>query len=158
MKIRPAKTSDAVAISALWRELVTYHRQLDPAMPAAAEDGEQRYAARIMNRLDDPYTRVLVAEQDDQLVGFVLALIIDLLPEMFAPDYGGFVADIFVQEAYRGQGVGQALIRDVERWFMDHGVRHYEWYVAAHNPAGRAFWQSLGGRDVMTRMRVELEG
>ena len=42
------------------------------------------------------------------------------------------------------------------QWFRSRGIQHMEWYVAARNRDGRTFWESLGGRDIMVRMRMEL--
>jgi hypothetical protein len=41
-------------------------------------------------------------------------------------------------------------------WFQSRGVIHMEWYVSANNDTGRAFWNTIGGREVMIRMRVDL--
>lgn len=156
--IREMIADDVREIAELWLELVNYHLPIDDAMPVPAVDGVQRYAARLQNSLDDTYAKIYVAEDDaGQLVGFVVAAIVDLLPEMFVIERSGFIADIFVQEAYRGQGVGQQLIEAAEGWFRSRNILHYEWSVAAANHTGRKFWQSIGGREVMIRMRKQLD-
>lgn len=155
--IRPATTSDAPAISRLWEKLVAYHQALDPSMPAAAPDGAARYSRRLIDRLGDSHTCVLVAEADGQVVGYVLGVVVDLLPEMFEQQAGGFLADIFVEEAYRGRGVGRALVQALEDWFRDKGLRHFEWHVAARNKSALAFWEAVGGQSFMVRMRAYIE-
>lgn len=156
--IRPITSDDIYQVAELWLELVTYHQPIDDAMPSPAMDGVQRYAARLQNSLDDTYAKVFVAENtDDNLVGFVVAAIVDLLPEMFEIEKTGFIADIFVIEDYRGQGIGQQLVEAAEGWFRSRQIPHYEWSVAAANQAGYKFWRSIGGRDVMIRMRKELD-
>ncbi|MBC8098511.1 MAG: GNAT family N-acetyltransferase, partial [Armatimonadetes bacterium] len=142
----------------LWEQLVAYHQALDPDLPAAAPNGGTLYTRRLIDRLDDPQTRVLVAVLDDgRVVGYALAVLIDLSPEMFIQVSSGFIADLFVDAACRGQGIGRALVMALRAWFAECGVQHFEWFVAAHNPAGRAFWQAMGGREIMLRMRVTLE-
>lgn len=154
--VRPAVEADAEAIGDLWEELVRFHRYLDPDLPGAASKGGQLYARRIVERLNDTHTRTLVAASDGLIVGYVLGVIVDLVPEMFAPENGGFLADIFVLESYRGQGIGRRLVDSLAHWFRSRGVDHMELYVAARNPSGRAFWDAMGARDVMMRMRVDL--
>jgi hypothetical protein len=44
----------------------------------------------------------------------------------------------------------------MQAWFRERGITHYDWHVAARNPEGLAFWRSIGGREVMIRMRAEL--
>jgi GNAT superfamily N-acetyltransferase len=155
--IRPAKPGDIEAIAKLWEELVAYHRELDAALPVAADDGSEHYSRRIQDSLYNNHTRVLVAEEDGEVVGYILGVLVDLLPEMFIQERGGFVADVYVKPAYRGRGIGRRLVQAIKKWFRSLNVRHFEWYVAAHNPDGIAFWRSVGGRDVMIRMRARLE-
>ncbi|MCU0511693.1 MAG: GNAT family N-acetyltransferase [Anaerolineae bacterium] len=154
MMIRAAKPADAPAIGALWLQLAEYHRGLDDRMPVPAADGAQRYASRIASSLADTHTRVYVAEVDGQPVGYVMGVIVDLLPEMFVEERAGFLADIFVLPSYRQQGTGRALVQALRGWFRARGITHFEWYVASANTAGIAFWQAVGGAEVMLRMRA----
>src|SRR5690554_6059582 len=101
--IRPAVASDAVVIGKLWEQLLAYHQELDDDMPRASLHGGEIYARNIRDRIEDSHTRVYVAEVDGQVVGYALGLVVDRVPEMFEPEAGGFLADIFVEEAYRGQ-------------------------------------------------------
>lgn len=156
--IRVAKREDGEAIGRLWEALVNYHNALDPDLPDAAPDGARMYAQRIVGRLDDTtHTRVFVAEEDGRVVGYVLSVIVDMSPEMFAQTLGGFLADIYVEEAYRRSGIGRALVEAVRDWFRSRGVTYFEWYVAANNAAGHAFWQAVGGRNIMIRMRTNID-
>jgi ribosomal protein S18 acetylase RimI-like enzyme len=155
MTIRPATAGDAAEIGKLWEKLVAYHQALDDDLPRAARDGDRLYARSIANRLHDSHTRVLVAEENDKVVGYVLGVVVDLVPDMFEQEDGGFLADIYVEENYRGRGIGRALVEALADWFKQ-GLHHFEWHVAANNPSGLAFWRAIGGRDLMIRMRTDL--
>lgn len=153
--IRLAREQDCERIGELWRLLAEYHQRLDPAMPRPAVDGAQRYAQRIRASLDDSLTNVFVAEYDAQIVGYVLCMIVDWLPEMFEFEMGGMLADIYVLPDYRGRGIGQALLQAAKDWFAGRGIHYFEWYVATANREGAAFWRAMGGQEVMLRMRAE---
>jgi GNAT superfamily N-acetyltransferase len=155
--IRVVKPEDVDAVARLWEALVTYHRELDSSLPPAAPQGARRYARRLIDRMDDPMSRVLVAEVDGKVVGYVLGVVVDLAPEMFSQEPSGFLADIFVDEPYRRAGVGKALVEALVDWFHEKGLHYYEWHVAARNEDSLAFWRSLGGREVMLRMRAEVD-
>ena len=154
--IRPAAPQDIDAIAQLWLALVGYHREIDPDLPPAAPNGALRYARRLVDRLEDPMTSVLVAETEGKVVGYVLGMVVDLAPEMFAQSPSGFLADIYVDTAYRRHGVGRALVEHLSAWFRDRGLHYFEWHVAALNDDAVEFWRKVGGRDVMLRMRGEL--
>jgi len=154
--IRPANAHDADAVAAMWETLVDYHVDLDPYLPSAAPNGARRYARRLLERVQDPLTQVLIAEVNGVAAGYILGVIIDLAPEMFVQEPSGFLADIFVAESFRRCGVGQALVDSLSMWFKGRGLGYFEWHVAARNAAGVAFWQKMGGREVMIRMRKDL--
>lgn len=154
--VRQARRQDMGAIAKMWAALVAYHQELDPRLPPAAAGGSDRYARRLEERLHDPLTRILVAEIDQQVVGYVLAMVVDLLGEMFVQESCGFVADIFVMPEHRKRGVGRALIDELMVWFANRDVRYYEWHVAARNEAAQAFWNALDGQPVLVRMRAQV--
>ncbi|MCC6801472.1 MAG: GNAT family N-acetyltransferase [Anaerolineae bacterium] len=155
--IRKAQPEDIDTVARLWESLVAYHGRLDPDLPPAAPQGSRRYARRLLDRIDDPMSRVLVTEVDGKVVGYVLGVIVDLAPEMFDQEPSGFLADLYVEEAYRRSGLGRGLVIELASWFREKGVRYFEWHVAARNAESVAFWRSLGGRDVMLRMRADLD-
>lgn len=154
--IRPVTTADAPYIADLWAALVAYHQALDADLPGAAPNGAARYAKRLVQKLDDPATCALVAEEEGRVVGYIMGMIVDLMPDMFAQEAGGFLADIYVDPAYRRNGIGRALVVALQEWFRARQVTHFDWYVAAANTEGLAFWRSMGGREVMVRMRADL--
>ncbi len=154
--IRPATKADTVQIGMMWVKLVAYHNALDERLPSATTNGAALYSQNIEFRLEDSHTRILVAEVGGQIAGYVMGVIVDLVPEMFEPRVGGFLSDIFVEAEHRQHGIGRLLVQDLIAWFRSRGVEYMEWHVSAHNDTGRAFWQSVGGRDMMMRMHLEL--
>lgn len=155
--IRRAVLADTEAIGQLWEKLVQYHQRISPDLPRAAVGGARVYARNLANRLSDSHTRVFVAEHDSIIIGYVLGVVVDLSPEMFEQEAGGFLADIFVEEAYRRQGVGRVLVGSLRKWFMDQQLKYFEWHVAYDNHEGLAFWHAINGRELMVRMRASIQ-
>ena len=154
--IRPADQADITAIGQLWHKLATHHQQLDERLPKPAFDGGELYAKRMASLLEDAYHQILVADHNGQLVGFVLGMIADYMPEIFLPETTGFLADIFVDETYRGAGVGKKLVSALSVWFKSRGIMTMEWYVASENAPARAFWEHIGGKSLIIRMQLTL--
>ncbi len=155
--VRPVNNGDADALGQMWLDLVAYHQNLSDDLPAAARGGQHRYVRRILDRRDDPYTCALVAELNGEVVGFVLGMVVDLVPDIFEQPPAGFLADIYVEPAVRRHGVGRRLVSTLTDWFRTCGIKSFDWHVASDNPEGLAFWHSVGGRDVMVRMRADVE-
>jgi ribosomal protein S18 acetylase RimI-like enzyme len=156
--IRLMKPMDAPAVVELWSSLVAHHRAMTTDLPAAAPNGAARYVKRLIQRLDDPFTRILVAEDNGRVIGFALGTVVDLLPDIFDLEPGGYLADIFVDPLYRQRGLGRGLVRAMLDWFREQQVRYIELSVAVHNEEAIAFWKAVGGREVMLRMRIDVQG
>ncbi len=155
--IRAVTPGDKAAIARMWQALTAYHVALDPRLPDATPGAADRYADRLIERRDDPRTRSFVAEVAGEVVGYILGAIIDLHPDLFRHVESGFIADVFVEPAYRRRGIAQQLVATLNAWFAQQGVRHTEWQVAAANTAGIDFWDAVGGLAIMVRMRMPLD-
>ena len=156
--IRLADEADAARIGRLWLEMVDYHHAFDPLTYRATEDGAIMYAQRILQRLSDPWTHVLVAEVEGDIVAYALGLVADITTEMFQPLRSGLLADIYVMAEHRRKGLGKQLVEKMSHWFGTQKVRHFEWHVSAQNPAAIQFWKAIGGKATMLRMRAEIHG
>ncbi len=156
--IRLAEANDAARIGEMWAEMVQHHAEFDPATFRATENGADLYAQSIRDRLGDPTARVLVAENGGEVVGYVSGIIADITTELFLPLRCGFLADIYVSQAYRRKGLGRELVERLCLWFRDQEVAHYEWHVSAKNRAALAFWRALGGETTILRMRAPAPG
>jgi len=156
--IRLARERDARRIGELWEEMVAYHAQFDPFTFRAAENGAELYERRLLERLDDPLSRVLVAEADGEVAAFASAMIADITTEMFQPLRCGLLADIYVSATYRRRGLGRGLVERLCLWFRDQDVPHFEWHVSARNREALEFWEALGGEPTILRMRANVPG
>lgn len=156
--IRLARETDARRIGELWEEMVVYHAQFDHATFRAAENGAELYERRLLDRLDDPQSRILVAEEAGAIVAYANAMIADITTEMFQPLRCGLLADIYVSEPYRRRGLGQQLVERLCLWFRDQNVAHFEWHVSAKNQEALAFWEGIGGEATILRMRAKVPG
>lgn len=84
--------------------------------------------------------RLLVAEEDGQLLGFV-CLLGPVAPEQdTAGEPYAFMSDLYVREAARRHGVGKMLVERVEDLARDMGVGQLALRVAADNTGARRFY------------------
>ena len=156
--IRLAEAADAPRISQLWTELVAYHAQFDAETFRSTDDGEAAYQRFVEFRLMDSDARILVAEINGELVGFVSGVITNISTHMFLPLRCGLITDIYVRDSQRRRGIGRALVERLALWFRAQGVDYFEWYVSALNPAALGFWRAIGGETTVLRMRATIPG
>jgi GNAT superfamily N-acetyltransferase len=94
--------------------------------------------------LEDERTIFLVAFEDGEPIGFVLA---HHLPRRHDPSAKLLVYEVDVAEAHRRRGVGKALLAELARIAKERGIRRGWVLTDDHNEAGMALYRSAGGRD-----------
>jgi [ribosomal protein S18]-alanine N-acetyltransferase len=87
------------------------------------------------------------AAADAPIIGFIVGQ---------AAGTRGHIITLDVSEAHRREGVGSALLAEIERRFAERGVREIELETATSNEAGVAFWQGHGYRGVGVLRRYYL--
>jgi GNAT superfamily N-acetyltransferase len=127
LSIRPAAPADAEAIAALFT---------DEGYPAGPSDIVERMA-----RFASEYSRVLVAEHDGVLLGF---LALHALPRFEHDDRIVRVLALVVDAGARDRGVGGALMTEAERVATDLGAAFIEVTAGRHRPDAQRLYEALG--------------
>ena len=115
----------------LWQE------QLDPALYALHPDAESRFRLWVAHMAEDPRSTLVVAEEQDRLIGFVLATIERDLP-IYAYEEFAIVREWWVEPDFRRRGVGKALIEHAAADLARAGVRHLRVRTSAADADARA--------------------
>ncbi len=140
--VRPARLADRAAVAALWGALVAEHAALDAAFAVRPGAGAGLPAA-VDRILRDPAAGLWVWEGPEGVAGFCAAER-RTAPPAAAERQRIEITEIAVVPAARREGVGTALAHAALDWARALDVRRVEVRVAARNPAGDAFWRSLG--------------
>ena len=152
--VRPARVSDLPRLSAIYVEMVAFHRALDSRY---ADEATARNEAKdfFNGWLHNPRAAVLAAETGGSVVGFALGAL--QKPHLaVAPVRTGRFDLLAVQEAYRRQGVGTLLANALLAWFRTQGAERVYVSHATANPAAGAFWSRLGFVDFSLTRSLEL--
>lgn len=62
----------------------------------------------------------------------------------FRGESGYFLEDIYIEEAFRGSGIGKALLRAIARRGRERGFTRIDFQVAESNVNALSFYRSLG--------------
>jgi GNAT superfamily N-acetyltransferase len=143
LSIRPARPDDATLIFALVCELADYEN-LQSEMAATPE--------AISTALFAPEPRLFceIAEWNGEPAGFSVWF---LNYSTFRGRHGIYVEDLFVRPAYRGHGIGKALMARLARHCVEQGYARFEWAVLDWNKPSIAFYKSIGAQ-VMDEWRI----
>lgn len=155
MKFRLAQPADAPAIAALhaasWA--TAYAHILSPAWLAheLAGDRLRVWAQRFI--APDPTMRVLLAEDEGGLAGFVcLFLAAD-------PQWGSHVDNLHVRPGLKGQGLGRRLLSAAAQMALDEAPGlGLDLHVYSANMAARGFYTRLGGVESAAEKELAPDG
>ncbi len=154
-RLRAAVRADCAEIVAMVRELAEYERLLHEV-----EMDEARLAAELF--CDRPVVEAVVAEVQGQDGGWSAAGV-----ALFTHNFSTFVGrrgiyleDLFVRPAYRGLGLGLALLRHLAQLCLERQCGRLEWSVLDWNEPAIGFYRSIGARpmDGWTVNRLDRAG
>ena len=127
LTIRPAAEDDAERLAALLT---------DEGYPAGPSDLERR-----IRSFAGQDTRVLVAEQAGEVLGFIAFV---LVPRFETEDRFIRIVTVIIDPGARERGIAKALLADVERLGREEGVAFLEVTAGHHRPDARHLFESVG--------------
>lgn len=157
MEIRPATLADVPAVLPMVRKLCELHRGWDRAKYDFRDGIEEMYRGWLTARATDARAVFLVAEREGRgPVAFLIGTVEREIPIYRLGEFG-FVHDLWVEEAYRNEGVARRLVMHAIEAFGAIGVRQVRLDTAAPNEAARRLFESCGFRASVVEMLREME-
>jgi ribosomal protein S18 acetylase RimI-like enzyme len=153
--IRLAERRDLPTLGRLGAVLVRGHHAFDPDRFMAPDpDIEDGYAWFLGTQLEEAEVVIYVAEQDGAVVGYVYA---GLEPQSWKElrDPAGFIHDVVVDEAARGQGIASRLLETAAIWLEEHGAPRVMLWTAQKNGGAQRLFERAGFRRTMIEMTRE---
>jgi GNAT superfamily N-acetyltransferase len=143
LAIRAAVAADSALIFALVRELADYEK-----LSGDVDATPEAIAAALFSA--QPRLFCDIAEWNGVPAGFSVWF---LNFSTFRGRHGIYVEDLFVRPAFRGKGIGKALMARLAKRCVDEGWARFEWAVLDWNAPGIAFYKSIGAQ-VMDEWRI----
>jgi GNAT superfamily N-acetyltransferase len=142
--IRDAEPADEAAFRKLWADYLAFYKV------TLAEDVTDHTWSRIL----DPASRVAmrVAEVDGQLAGFAIHHFHDST-WVKTPDC--YLEDLFLDETFRGKGIGRALMEDLVALCAQNGWSRLYWHTDEGNLTARKLYDSFVKSDGHVRYRIK---
>jgi GNAT superfamily N-acetyltransferase len=145
LEIRDARPADEHAWLRLWNDYLAFYKvTLDPEVTAST-----------WRRIFDPASplSMRVAEQDGELAGFAIHL---AHPSTWVENNDCYLEDLFLNEKYRGAGIGRALMDDLIAICKKKGWERLYWHTDEGNTRARKLYDSYVKHDGHVRYRIRI--
>lgn len=143
IQIREATKKDLEAILDLWEEFTGNLHMMEPDFFQLKLDARELYRKKLKKQIHLPYYLVLVAKDEEAIVGYHIASI-RYPGEVFVQKPYGHISDLYLQAGYHGQNLGRQLIEYTMGWLIDRGIRDVDVKTFSANPEGVNFWKKNG--------------
>lgn len=132
--IRNARLEDTSLILQMIRELADFEQLLDQV---ATDE------LTLQNSLfsDPKGPEVLIAEENEQPVGFVLFF---HNFSTFLGRKGIYIEDLYIRQKYRGKGYGELILKEICRLAKVRNCGRVEWWVLDWNERAINFYKKIG--------------
>ncbi|MAG34849.1 MAG: hypothetical protein CL878_01145 [Dehalococcoidia bacterium] len=141
--IRRAEAADEGAVVDLWDDVRRFHRELEPHWPRRwlypPPDIRSRLAQNLAAYWRDPDRQtIFVVDTGRRLTGFIRVALMDswLCPAQ--------VQSLYVDDAYRSQGLGRFLMDRALAWCAEQGADEVGLHVSPSNVSAARFYERLG--------------
>lgn len=134
VRIRAATPEDVPTIFELIQALAAYENLSAAVTGTAAELHEHLFGAR-------PYAEVLIAQWEQQIVGFALFF---STYSTFLTRPGLYLEDLFVLPEYRRRGIATTLFHELGKIAIARRAGRLEWSVLDWNQSAIAFYEKMG--------------
>jgi GNAT superfamily N-acetyltransferase len=150
LHIRRAEARDVPEILALIRDLAEYERAPQEATATAEDLLRDGFSGA-------PRFFVEMAEWDGRVAGFAFWF---FNYSTWQGRPGLYLEDLFVRPAFRGHGIGKALLVHLARVALAEGCGRFQWQVLDWNTPAIELYEALGAKRLgeWITMRVSGEG
>jgi ribosomal protein S18 acetylase RimI-like enzyme len=139
--IRNAVDADINAIIGLWQEMMDFHIERSD-LYQIKPDARKIYSNYLKDVLISPEYVLLVYEVENKVIGYLIATESDE-PPVYEGTVG-LILEISVTEKHRNKGIGEELVTEIEKYFLNKGIIRIECMVSDFNEISKKFWFKHG--------------
>jgi ribosomal protein S18 acetylase RimI-like enzyme len=151
MFIKKCSKNEIASVMALENESLRKHLAFDRDFYRISRKYFKIRATGFLKALHDSKSRIFVALQNRDVIGFVYGYI-----TKFGKLNVGILHDIVVSQKHKRQGIGKALATSILGWFCSKKCIESHLDVNLRNSEAIGFYESIGFRPHEYKMRLKL--
>lgn len=149
--VRRATSNDVLGAAKLAAELVRMHHAVDPARFFLPERVVEGYAWWLGRELDRERAVVLVAVEDEEVIGYAYGTHEERDWNALLDEHGA-IHDVFVADSARGRGIGERLLKAMLGELEALGAPRVVLSAMVDNQTAQRLFRKLGFRPTMLEM------
>ena len=154
MSVLEADPTHIPSVLELWKELMTFHEPFD-SLFEMSQGAEKSMASHLEKLIAGKDSLVLIAIEDDGIVGYTIAQIASYPPVFVRQKYGR-ISDMAVRQLSRRRRHGELMLDKTIAWFHEQGVDRVELRVVSKNLVAYSFWKKHGFTDYIHELYKDI--
>ncbi|MBD3884210.1 GNAT family N-acetyltransferase [Phormidium tenue FACHB-886] len=155
MIIRSAQPPDVANLLPMIAKICALHENWDAAKYGFLPHPERRYESWLNRLIQNQRDLCLVAEDNNQLIGFLIATVEQEIPIYRLKQYA-FIHDLWIEDEYRRGGIAKQMVQQAIANFQQLGITQIRLDTAHPNEAARRLFTDCGFRISTIEMLIEL--
>jgi len=152
ISVREYQVSDKALVQVFIEKLQDYVVATDPIKRIRNLPGLSDLSLRnVLEKLEKNQGRVYFAQDGEKIVGYIFGFVCDKQSEEklleVVPSQVGQIEDVYVEEEYRGKGIGKLLMEKMEVYLRDQGCDSIWLEVFAPNFGAHDAYVKMGYMD-----------
>ena len=143
VKIREPKEKDLMHFT---RYSIDFLHSTETSRQTSEQIRDRKYWAADQFLAKDPKQKLLVADMNGRMIGYVLGII----DEHEESDVYGYVREVFIDEFYRREGIGTELCHQLMNWMRDQEAGAIQVSLGSHHNGVSEFIRKIGFAPVST--------
>ncbi len=143
IQVREADLDDLEVVLELWSEFTQYLSKMEPDFFQLQEDAREIYRQILHEQLQSEHTLVLLAKDSAKAIGYNLTSI-RYPTNVFLQIPYGHISDLYLRQEFRGQKVGQQLVKIAIVWLKNRGISKVNVNPFFTSSQVVKFWKDMG--------------
>jgi len=150
--IRNGRLKDRLKAVRVWHEFMDHHKRISAMDHEMVDTAGRMWMQYFEQYVRSPKRKALIAEQDGEVIGFLLGEI-QKRPPIFKSSDQAFLDSICVVENRRNQGIGGLMLDSFSKWAREKGVPHIMLNVVVENTAAIRLYEKHGFKTMILSQR-----
>lgn len=154
LNIRPFKPLDLDILVSFWREIEN-NPTVSGDFISPSHENETRWRKYILSVYEEDENQILIAENDDKIVGFIKIKTFETLP-LVSNIKCSLIGLMYVLPEFRRLGIASTLMNRVFEYVKSKGVTHVRLNVMGSNTPAYNLYEKMGFVDYSIMMMKQL--